>query len=167
MQGHIQIKEDKNMERKRLYIAYGSNLNVLQMKMRCPGARVIGTAMLKGYELLFKGSKTGSYLTIEPKKDSEVPVAVWEVSEWNEKSLDRYEGYPVFYYKQENIKLTCESKNGRPRVVYGFAYIMHESHELGIPSDRYVNVCLDGYESFGFDRKYLRAAYEKSEEVCA
>ena len=49
---------------KRYYIAYGSNLNVRQMRMRCPSARIIGTANLKDYELLFKGSKTGSYLTV-------------------------------------------------------------------------------------------------------
>ena len=138
------------------------------MRMRCPGATILGTAMLQGYELMFKGSKTGAYLTIEPKKGSEVPVAIWEVSEWNEKSLDRYEGYPMFYYKKENIKLTCKGiRTGRRRVIYGFAYIMHEDHELGIPSDRYVDVCINGYESFGFDRKFLKEAYKKSEEVCA
>ncbi len=45
---------------KRYYIAYGSNLNVTQMRMRCPRATILGTATLKGWELLFKGSKTGS-----------------------------------------------------------------------------------------------------------
>ena len=53
------------MKEKRYYIAYGSNLNVPQMQMRCPHATILGTAALKGWELLFKGSKTGSYLTIE------------------------------------------------------------------------------------------------------
>lgn len=53
---------------KRLYIAYESNLNVRQMKTRCPKAKILGTAKLKGLELLFKGSKSGSYLTIEEKK---------------------------------------------------------------------------------------------------
>ena len=52
---------------KRYYIAYGSNLNVQQMRWRCPGARIIGTSEMKDYRLLFKGSKTGSYLTIEPE----------------------------------------------------------------------------------------------------
>ena len=64
---------------KYFYLAYGSNLNVRQMKLRCPTARVVGTAEIKDYELLFKGSQTGSYLTIEPKKGGIVPVAVWEV----------------------------------------------------------------------------------------
>lgn len=78
---------------KKYYIAYGSNLNVRQMKQRCPSARIIGTANLDGWQLLFKGSQTGSYLTIEKKKGSTVPVAVWEITAEDEKALDRYEGY--------------------------------------------------------------------------
>ena len=31
---------------KRYYIAYGSNLNILQMRWRCPSARIIGTSEL-------------------------------------------------------------------------------------------------------------------------
>ena len=79
---------------KRYYIAYGSNLNISQMRMRCPGARIIGTSVIEDYQLLFKGSKTGSYLTIEPMEGAEVPVVIWEVTETDEKALDRYEGYP-------------------------------------------------------------------------
>ena len=52
---------------KKFYLAYGSNLNVKQMQFRCPDARIVGTAEISNYQLLFKGSKTGSYLTIEPK----------------------------------------------------------------------------------------------------
>ena len=59
---------------KRYYIAYGSNLNVRQMRMRCPSARIIGTSVLKDYELLFKGSKTGSYLTVEKKSLSLIHI---------------------------------------------------------------------------------------------
>ena len=53
---------------KKFYLAYGSNLNVKQMQFRCPDARIVGTAEIPNYQLLFKGSKTGSYLTIEPKR---------------------------------------------------------------------------------------------------
>lgn len=74
---------------KRYYIAYGSNLNIRQMRIRCPHARVIGTAVINDYELLFKGSRTGAYLTIEPKEGGEVPVAVWEVTESDETALDQ------------------------------------------------------------------------------
>ena len=50
--------------KEKLYLAYGSNLNIVQMIIRCPDAKFYGTAEIKDYELLFKGSKTGAYLTI-------------------------------------------------------------------------------------------------------
>ena len=49
------------------YLAYGSNLSMAQMAQRCPDAVYVGTAELKDYQLLFKGSQSGSYLTVEPK----------------------------------------------------------------------------------------------------
>lgn len=52
---------------KKYYTAYGSNLNVRQIMERCPNAEIVGTSEIPNYELLFKGSRTGSYLTIEPK----------------------------------------------------------------------------------------------------
>ena len=140
---------------KRYYIAYGSNLNIPQMRMRCPGARIIGTSVIKDYQLLFKGSKTGSYLTIEPMEGAEVPVVIWEVTETDEKALDRYEGYPNFYYKKEMNLDIKGIRTGRVRRRDAFIYIMHEERELGIPSWYYVNTCLDGYRAFGFDEKYL------------
>lgn len=36
---------------KRLYVAYGSNLNIRQMKYRCPGAKLYGTGVIEDYEL--------------------------------------------------------------------------------------------------------------------
>ena len=140
---------------KRYYIAYGSNLNIPQMRMRCPGARIIGTSVIKDYQLLFKGSKTGSYLTIEPMEGAEVPVVIWEVTETDEKALDRYEGYPNFYYKKEMTLDIKGVRTGKVRRRDAFVYIMHEERELGIPSWYYVNTCLDGYRVFGFDEKYL------------
>ena len=146
----------------RYYIAYGSNLNVAQMKWRCPGAKIVGTAIMEGWELLFKGSKTGSYLTIERKEGSRVPVAVWSVSETDEAALDRYEGYPTFYYKLEDVELDCVTEKGRQRKLKAFVYIMHEERPLGVPSESYMHVCRMGYERFGFDDEYLFEAFRKS-----
>ncbi len=140
------------------YLAYGSNLNKKQMQMRCPGAVPVGSFMMKGYRLVFKGSQTGSYLTIEEDKDSSVPVGVWEVSKRHEAALDRYEGYPNFYYKKEGY-LPGMSKR------VAFIYIMHGDRPYGIPSDYYMDVCKEGYKDFGFDEKILWKAFESSGEV--
>ena len=147
---------------KRYYIAYGSNLNIRQMRMRCPGARIIGTSAIPDYELLFKGSKTGAYLTIEPKAGGSVPVAAWEVTRADEQALDRYEGFPTFYYKAEMELPIKGIRSGKVRQRTVFVYIMHEERPLGIPSRDYLAVCAEGYGNFGFDRELLAQAYANS-----
>ena len=117
---------------KRYYIAYGSNLNITQMRFRCPHARIIGTSVVPDYELLFKGSKTGSYLTIEPKAGASVPVAVWETTAEDELALDRYEGYPTFYYKAEMILPITGIRSGKVRERKVYVYIMHEDRQIGM-----------------------------------
>ena len=151
---------------KRYYIAYGSNLNIRQMLRRCPGARVLGTAVLTGWELLFKGSGTGSYLTIEEFEDGMVPVVVWEVTASDEAALDHYEGFPNFYYKRD-IRLKYKGiRTGKRRTVTVFAYIMHEDRPVGVPSNFYMRTCLDGYNTFRFNKNILIDAYNKCWEVC-
>lgn len=150
---------------KRYYLAYGSNLNVRQMAWRCPTAKAIGTAVIKDYELLFKGSKTGAYLTIEPMVGAEVPVAVWSVELADEKRLDVYEGFPAFYYKAE-LDLPVRYFSGKTVVRTAFVYIMHEERPLRLPSGSYVRTCLDGYRNFGFDERVLFTALENSRRGC-
>ena len=145
------------------YLAYGSNLSVSQMLRRCPDAVYVGTAMIRDWRLLFKGSQTGSYLTIEPKKGRSVPVLVWKVSDADEEALDIYEGYPRFYQKYEldvNVKSLID---GEPiRTVTAFVYAMDQERPLGRPTNAYYEVCEEGYERFGFDLRILERAYKES-----
>ena len=150
---------------KKYYLAYGSNLNLRQMALRCHTAKPVGTAVIKDYELLFKGSKTGAYLTIEPKSGAEVHVAVWSVEPADEKRLDVYEGFPTFYYKTE-LELSVRYFSGKNVVRKAFVYIMHEERPIGIPSNYYMRTCLEGYDTFGFDRNVLLDAYDKCVEEC-
>ena len=83
-----------------------------------------------------------------------------------DKALDRYEGFPSFYYKKD-IRLQYKGiRSGRRRTVTAFAYVMHEDRPIGIPSNFYMRVCLEGYDTFFFDRNILLAAYDKCAEVC-
>lgn len=141
------------------YVAYGSNLNVEQMGIRCPSAKRVGTAIIKDYRLLFKGSLTGSYLTIEKANGYSVPVGVWRIGKEDEVALDHYEGFPNFYYKK-NFMLDC-SDGKRHRCM---AYIMHEDRFINVPNLHYLRVCQEGYENFGFDVKYLVEAVRYSQK---
>lgn len=53
-------------QKPRLYIAYGSNMNIEQMARRCPTAKVVGTAELEDWRLRFKGDNNFSVATVEP-----------------------------------------------------------------------------------------------------
>lgn len=151
--------------KEKLYLAYGSNLNVRQMLTRCPNAILFGIAEINDYELLFKGSKTGAYLTIERRKGSSVPVGVWAVTECDIRALDRYEGFPAFYYKKVFRRQIWGKDGENLGVRECFAYIMHEDREIGIPSSIYVNTCREGYKHFGFDTDSLMDAIKRSKEA--
>ena len=141
----------------RYYIAYGSNLSVEQMKHRTPDAKIIGTSVLEGWRLLFKGCAT-----IEPKEGREVPVLIWEISDTDEKNLDRYEGYPIYYYKRELPVTVTPLDGGAPRELTAMVYIMDEKHTFRMPSLYYYDVLHRGYRTFGFDLSLLRQSIEDS-----
>lgn len=140
----------------KLYIAYGSNMDEKQMACRCPEAQLLGTAEVENYRLLFKGSKTGAYATIESEEDSRVPVLLWKITEQDERNLDRYEGYPRFYYKK-NLEILFEGERKTAMV-----YIMHEENPLGMPGEWYQKVILNAYRKFGFDGSVLEKALADS-----
>lgn len=137
---------------KRYYIAYGSNLSEKQMAFRCPTAKVVGTSILKDWRLLFDGPAS-----IERKKGYEVPVLIWELKPADERSLDRYEGYPN-YYRKEMLEVEVNGEN-----IEAMVYIMNTKKECP-PTSYYYNILKDGYEAFGFNKKILRNALDESWE---
>ena len=142
----------------RYYIAYGSNLSVEQMKVRTPDAVIVGTATLKDWRLLFR-----QYATIEKCKGYSVPVLIWKISERDEKSLDRYEGFPTFYGKK-NLKIAVKSLDGQSLgKLTAMVYIMTKKavdmrSANPLPSKYYYSVLFEGYETFGFDETTLTDA---------
>ena len=151
------------------YLAYGSNLDVAQMLDRCPGALYVGTTHIPG-RLCFRGSKTGSFLSVDLDAEGSVPCVVWAISAENERSLDVYEGYPNFYEKA-NLRVTVTPFSPSPCFdVTAMIYVLPEASPLGAPTRSYYNVCLGGYRQFKFQASTLldalkfsvgsRAAYE-------
>lgn len=134
------------------YAAYGSNLNLRQMEFRCPTAKILGISEIKDYKLLFRSS----FLTIEKSVGDSVPILIWSIEPRDEKSLDRYEGYPEFY-RRETMRVILD---GEPTEI--MVYIMNDGHEIMPPGKFYYDGVLEGYKSAGFDTKVLKKALEES-----
>lgn len=142
---------------KRYYIAYGSNLSTEQMAHRTPDAQVVGTAILYGWQLLFR-----YHATIEPHPERNTPVLVWEISEEDEKNLDRYEGYPAYYYKKDLPVEVSPLDGGTPKELIAMAYIMADGHSLAEPSPSYYEALAGGYRRFHFPIHVLELALADS-----
>ena len=137
----------------KFYLAYGSNLNLEQMKFRCQGAVVLGSIILKNYRLVYKGSMDGAaHLTIEENEGSALPLGVFQISKEDELKLDRYEGYPYYYFK----KYLLVNINNQP--TKALIYIMNPKFEYHLPSNIYVRTCMKGYKDFNFDQTILEEA---------
>ena len=136
---------------KKYYLAYGSNLNIVDMLIRCPNFKVIGTTILFNYQLVFKGLDNGkAYLTVEKSEGSYVPLGIYSISSLDERRMDRYEG---FLYHKEYIDLNIKNKK-----VKGLIYIMNDNYDYYLPSKIYFNKCLEGYKDFGFNQILLSKA---------
>ena len=145
------------------YLAYGSNLNKFQMNFRCPDAVPVGSCVLHNYELVFRRG----VLTIEHSPGSVVPAGIWKISEADEKSLDRYEGFPRLYRKEFfPILLNGHREDGtkevEEKVGECMAYIMNPGHSIQEPSFAYMRTVQQGYKDFGFETDPLMKAYRKA-----
>ena len=129
-----------------LYFAYGSNLNLFQMKRRCKDSVFLKKYELKGYKLNFRSKYRAA--DIEKSKNSIVPGALFEISKSDEKKLDVYEDFPILYKK---LYFTYYNRSV-------MTYIMVNKTEFRYPTERYLNVVKKGYRDCKLDNKFLKKA---------
>ena len=129
-----------------LYFAYGSNLNHFQMKKRCKDSVFLKKINLTNFKLTFRSKYRAA--DIEPKKNSIVPGALFEISKSDEKKLDVYEDYPVLYKK---YYFTYYSKKV-------MTYTMTKKTLFAYPTERYLNVVKRGYKDCNLDKHILKKA---------
>ena len=139
-----------------LYFAYGSNINLQQMAVRCPDAKVVEPAVLENYELLFRGNAHGyGVATIRFKEGSQVHGLLWRLTPECEQNLDTYEAYPQLYDKQ---KVPLRTKSGKQ--VQAMAYVMtHEKERLPTtPTRSYYTSIQEGFRQNGLPEQALKDA---------
>ena len=143
----------------KLYFAYGSNIDLNQMRHRCPDARVMDKVILPDYELLFRGYAGSGLATIKPKKGGTVHGLLWKITSLCERSLDQYEGFPRLYDKQN-----VEVRDSQGRSVPVMVYVMVEGQYLrpATPSHFYYQGIRDGYRQNGLPEEALGEALEQA-----
>lgn len=151
----------------KLYIAYGSNLCVSQMITRCPDAEIVGTGYIANNDMRYYGCPGHGVASLIPCNGKCVPVGIWKISEADEESLDRYEGYPHLYRKEIVRVITDEgiSTKGTGTSVEGMVYIMNNyyhgtSNVECAPSEAYLQTILTGYKNFRLPTEFLKSTIE-------
>lgn len=143
---------------KYLYFAYGNNLNIDQMKMRCPDSVEVSSAVLKNWQLAER-----TFADIEIAEGQCVNGALYEVSLDDLRALDLYEGYPDFYTR---LQVTVCDSSGRCRkaIVYAMTEENKKRCNARSYSDSYRKTCSEGAEAWGIPNAFAASPKRSTQE---
>ena len=131
-----------------LYFAYGSNIAPDRLLKRCPQAQPIAATQAQGWRLAFTGWSSGwsgGVATIQRGSvldGHSVPGALYEMTDEDMTTLDRYEGAPWCYRR---AKILTDAGPA-------WTYIKIDDTPCS-PSSEYFNTILRGYDVFGLDHR--------------
>lgn len=117
----LPLKVDPN---KRLYFAYGSNIDREQMRFRCPNSCIAGLSSLPNFEFFINERGVAS---IRPSLGETCHGLLWNIADEDWASLDKYEGVSQGFYRRLTMKfgqnnseiyIASDTKEGRPRFNY-------------------------------------------------
>lgn len=162
------------------YFAYGSNLSVRQMAARCPAARVVGAAVLRGYRLCFprRGSNwPGGVASIVEDERGVVEGAVYRLTEACVAALDACEGVSAGRYERAAVRVEVRGEVGvwhdgklaglhvdvgesrdDHALLTAFSYVARlEPGGPFAPSPQYVRTIIEGAREHRLSQAYLSA----------
>ncbi len=121
------------------YFAYGSNMDAEQMARRCPQSIFQKKVTLLRYEFFINNR---GFASIRKKKDSQVWGIIYTITDSDEASLDRYEGYPEIYGKLDlpELKALC---------------YVDSTKDNGLPRDGYLEKIIQASKLHGFPKEYI------------
>ena len=131
-----------------MYFAYGSNMNLDQMAMRCPGAVLGQIARLADWQYFINGN---GYAGIEKKEGSSVLGCLWTLKEKHWRALDHYEGVAGGYYERVEMEVELLGQNTFAKV---WVYLSCD-YQYGIPQPRYQTAVVEGARQIQLPKGYL------------
>jgi len=134
------------------YFAYGSNISEYRMKNeRNINFSSRKFATLENYKLVFnKVSKKNCYLgfaNVIPSDDDIVEGALYEIEESDIKRIDKFEGHPM-HYTREEIDVFCDDEKVRALIYVANSSMVRKNI---LPDKNYLKYILEGKDIFSPD----------------
>jgi gamma-glutamylcyclotransferase (GGCT)/AIG2-like uncharacterized protein YtfP len=120
--------------------------------MKDVGARMVGRAVLQGYEL-----EMYLHANVHPGS-GQVIGTLWQINKQMLAELDRTEGYPDYYIRRE-VPVYCDATDRQYRAtVYVMTKDSREHSQGRQPSPRYIQMIANGYHHAGIPLAQLERA---------
>lgn len=139
------------------YAAYGSNLHPVRLtdRERCPSAILRGTCVMPGYRLLFRKRSTDGSAKCDAERtgnpEDQLLIAVFDIAESEETSLDSAEGLGYGYHK-DTVDLTLAGQDVTAKI-----YLAYEDRIVDDkPYEWYKQMVLLGAQYHGFPDSYVK-----------
>lgn len=125
------------------------------MLERAPHSPQAGTGWIMGWRLTFGGEQLGwnggALATLVEDEAEQVFVALYELTEHDEKKLDIWEGGELGWHRKIRVRVqTLEGEVG------AWVYVLND-YEGGLPSAWYLGVLADAAECAGAPEDYVQA----------
>lgn len=140
-------------ENRTIYLAYGSNIDPVQMTARCPHAELIGKARIDGYR--FALDDVG-YGTILKDSDRHIETLLWSIPKEDEARLDRCEGVAVGLYKKEYLNVEM----GDTMYFHVLVYISNRGANHGARKQGYMSRIVKAAVDHAFECEYIKELVE-------
>ena len=128
------------------------------LEERCPGAKLIGRAILDKHWLVFDGFSTawgGALANIVPSRQDEVWGVVYEITEEHLAKLDQFEGCPRYYQRRQVEVL----RPGQKETILAWVYY-RPGLAAGVPSRKYLETIINGARECGLPGDYINTVID-------
>jgi gamma-glutamylcyclotransferase (GGCT)/AIG2-like uncharacterized protein YtfP len=83
-----------------LHFAYGSNMDRALMRVNCPSAKAVGTAVLRNHRFIIASC---GYASVERRDGASVQGVLWRLTPRDVDALDRYESVATGLYDRDTL----------------------------------------------------------------
>lgn len=132
------------------YVAYGSNMDTLQMDYRCPSSVLYDKVKLNDYKFVLDSCDVASI--VKSKSDS-VECIIWLCTKEDIRTLDRYEGVAYNCYEKSHINVVIDGIKVNMLIYFSLREIC--TPETCGYRDDYMERIIAAAEYFEFSDSYI------------